>query len=223
MVRHDTHSRRARAPPRRRLGAADGAAGFRSRIRKRASGRQVERAQRRRRHPGARHRCRNADVAPPDGTLPSAHGHRRRDHPRAQPCWLPICRAAARMGRAHIDGHPFGESAMDNATGVAVRSRWHDSLHRRYQMSARPAHPPIQRRGTAWWDRALRRMDAAARSMVMNINSTGRWRIRLTASLRPAFERVTPPGSRSAPWARPTCRLANSDRATRRPRHSAFG
>jgi len=60
----------------------------------------------------------------PDGTLPAAHmvidvdDHPARtrilvaDLPGGGPDWVVVS--------AHIDGHPHGESAMDNATGVAV-------------------------------------------------------------------------------------------------------
>src|SRR6516165_8456882 len=60
----------------------------------------------------------------PDGTLPSARmvidgeDHPARTHmlvadlPGRGPDWVVVS--------AHIDGHPHGESAMDNATGVAV-------------------------------------------------------------------------------------------------------
>jgi hypothetical protein len=60
----------------------------------------------------------------PDGTLPAARmiidgdDHPARTHmlvadlPGRGPDWVVVS--------AHIDGHPYGESAMDNATGVAV-------------------------------------------------------------------------------------------------------
>src|SRR5712692_7891303 len=114
----------------------------------------------------------------PDGTLPPArmvidgddHPARTRmliaDLPGRGPDWVVVS--------AHIDGHPLGESAIDNATGVAV------ALALARLLAPRVAGCPRGLRiclfsaeewgliGSRIW---LERMDAAARrSMVINVN-----------------------------------------------------
>ena len=114
----------------------------------------------------------------PDGTLPNARmvidgdDHPARtsmliaDLPGQGPDWVVVS--------AHIDGHPLGESAIDNATGVAVAL----SLARQLapQVSGCPRGLRICLFSAEEWGLVgsrlwLERMDAAARrSMVMNIN-----------------------------------------------------
>jgi aminopeptidase YwaD len=114
----------------------------------------------------------------PDGTLPAArmiidgedHPARTRilvaDVAGRGPDWVVVS--------AHIDGHPHGESAMDNATGVAVAL----SLARELapQVSECPRGLRICLFSTEEWALIgsriwLKQMDEAARrSMVININ-----------------------------------------------------
>ena len=88
----------------------------------------------------------------PDGTLPTArmvidgedHPARTRmliaDLPGQGSDWVVVS--------AHIDGHPHGESAIDNATGVVVALGLARLLAAaRAEMSARFANMPVQRRG----------------------------------------------------------------------------
>ena len=88
----------------------------------------------------------------PDGTLPTARmvidGE---DHPartRMLIADLPGQRSDWVVVSAHIDGHPHGESAIDNATGVAVTLGLARLLAAaRAEMSARFTNMPVQRRG----------------------------------------------------------------------------
>jgi aminopeptidase YwaD len=114
----------------------------------------------------------------PDGTLPSARmvidgdDHPARtsmliaDLPGRGPDWVVVS--------AHIDGHPHGESAIDNATGVAVALALARLLAP--QVSKCPRGLRICLFSAEEWGLVgsriwLERMDAAARrSMVININ-----------------------------------------------------
>jgi aminopeptidase YwaD len=114
----------------------------------------------------------------PDGTLPTArmvidgddHPARTRmligDLPGRGPDWVVVS--------AHIDGHPHGESAMDNATGVAVALGLARLLAP--QVSGCPRGLRICLFSAEEWGLVgsriwLERMDEAARRlMVININ-----------------------------------------------------
>jgi len=114
----------------------------------------------------------------PDGTLPAAHmvidvdDHPARtrilvaDLPGRGPDWVVVS--------AHIDGHPHGESAMDNATGVSVALGLARLLARHVSECPRGLRLCLFSAeewalvGSRVW---LEQMDAAARrSMVININ-----------------------------------------------------
>jgi aminopeptidase YwaD len=114
----------------------------------------------------------------PDGTLPAArmvidgddHPARTRmliaDLPGRGPDWVVVS--------AHIDGHPHGESAMDNASGVAVALGLARLLAPHVCECARGLRICLFSAeewgliGSRIW---LERMDAAARrSMVINLN-----------------------------------------------------
>jgi hypothetical protein len=134
----------------------------------------------------------------PDGTLPVArmvidgddHPARTRtlvaDLPGRGPDWVVVS--------AHIDGHPHGESAMDNATGVAV------ALGLARLLAPHVSECPRGLRiclfsaeewgliGSRSW---LERMDEAARrSMVINLNLDAVGGAYALAALTSGFERL---------------------------------
>jgi hypothetical protein len=134
----------------------------------------------------------------PDGTLPAARmvidgdDHPARTHmlvadlPGRGPDWVVVS--------AHIDGHPHGESAMDNATGVAV------ALGLARLLAPHVSECPRGLRiclfsaeewgliGSRSW---LERMDEAARrSMVINLNLDAVGGAYALAALTSGFERL---------------------------------
>src|SRR5215468_2642724 len=134
----------------------------------------------------------------PDGTLPAArmvidgddHPARTRmlvaDLPGRGPDWVVVS--------AHIDGHPHGESAMDNATGVAV------ALSLARMLAPHVSECPRGLRiclfsaeewglvGSRIW---LERMDEAARrSMVFNLNLDAVGGAYALTALTSGFERL---------------------------------
>jgi len=134
----------------------------------------------------------------PDGTLPAArmvidgddHPARTRmlvaDLPGRGPDWVVVS--------AHIDGHPHGESAMDNATGVAV------ALSLARLLAPHVCEFPRGLRicvfsaeewgliGSRIW---LERMDEAARrSMVINLNLDSVGGAYALTALTSGFERL---------------------------------
>jgi aminopeptidase YwaD len=153
-----------------------------------------------------------------DGTLPSArvvidgHDHLARtrmlvaDVPGRGPDWVVVS--------AHIDGHPLGESAMDNATGVAVALALARVLAP--HVSGCPRGLRICLFSAEEWGLIgsriwLQRMDDAGRRlMVMNINldSVG-GAFGLTA-LTSGFERLDA-------WVKDTAALAGLPIATHLP------
>jgi aminopeptidase YwaD len=154
----------------------------------------------------------------PDGTLASARmvidgddypGETRMliaDLPGRGPDWVVIS--------AHIDGHPHGESAMDNATGVAVALRLARLLAPRvsgYPRGLRLCLFSAEEWGLIGSRIWLERMDEAARrSMVIDINldSVG-GAFGLTA-LTSGFERLDA-------WVKETAALASLPIATHLP------
>ena len=134
----------------------------------------------------------------PDGTLPAARmvidgdDHPARTHmlvadlPGRGPDWVVVS--------AHIDGHPHGESAMDNATGVAV------ALALARLLAPHVCECPRGLRiclfsaeewglvGSRIW---LERMDEAARrSMVINLNLDSVGGASALTALTSGFERL---------------------------------
>ena len=146
----------------------------------------------------------------PDGTLPTVrmvidgedHPARTRmliaDLPGRGPDWVVVS--------AHIDGHPLGESAIDNATGVAV------ALALARLLAPHVSECPRGLRiclfsaeewglvGSRLW---LERMDAAARrSMVLNLNLDSVGGASGLTALTSGFERLDA-------WVKDTAALAS--------------
>src|SRR6516164_9435984 len=169
----------------------------------------------------------------PDGALPTArividgddHPARTRmliaDLPGRDPDWVVVS--------AHIDGHPHGESAMDNATGVAV------ALGLARLLAPHVAECPRGLRlclfsaeewgliGSRIW---LERMDEAARrSMVINLNLDSVGGAYALTALTSGFERLDAWVKATA--ARAVCRSRRTCRSWPIPtmpilRHTAF-
>jgi aminopeptidase YwaD len=154
----------------------------------------------------------------PDGTLPAARmvidgdDYRARTHvlvadlPGRGPDWVVVS--------AHIDGHPYGESAMDNATGVAV------ALGLARLLAPHVAECPRGLRlclfsaeewgliGSRIW---LERMDEAARrSMVINLNLDSVGGAHALTALTSGFERLDA-------WVKATAARADLPIATHLP------
>jgi len=154
----------------------------------------------------------------PDGTLPAArmvidgddHPARTRmlvaDLPGRGPDWVVVS--------AHIDGHPHGESAMDNATGVAV------ALSLARLLAPHVCEFPRGLRicvfsaeewgliGSRIW---LERMDEAARrSMVINLNLDSVGGAYALTALTSGFERLDA-------WVKATAARADLPIATHLP------
>jgi hypothetical protein len=154
----------------------------------------------------------------PDGTLPAArmvidgddHPARTRmlvaDLPGRGPDWVVVS--------AHIDGHPHGESAMDNATGVAV------ALGLARLLAPHVCECPRGLRicvfsaeewgliGSRIW---LERMDEAARgSMVFNLNLDSVGGAHALTALTSGFERLDA-------WVKATAARADLPIATHLP------
>ena len=155
---------------------------------------------------------------PPDGTLPTARmvidgdDHPARtsmliaDLPGRGPDWVVVS--------AHIDGHPHGESAIDNATGVAVALALARQLAP--QVSGCPRGLRICLFSAEEWGLVgsriwLERMDEAARRlMVINVNLNSVGGASGLTALTSGFERLDA-------WVRDTAALAgSSERASRR-------
>jgi aminopeptidase YwaD len=146
----------------------------------------------------------------PDGTLPTArlvidgddHPARTRtlvaDLPGRGPEWVVVS--------AHIDGHPHGESAIDNATGVAVALALARVLAP--HVSGCPRGLRICLFSAEEWGLIgsriwLERMDAAARrSMVININLDSVGGASGLTALTSGFERLDA-------WVKDTAALAS--------------
>ena len=158
----------------------------------------------------------------PDGTLPTVRmvidgeDHPARtsmliaDLPGRGPDWVVVS--------AHIDGHPLGESAIDNATGVAV------ALALARLLAPRVSECPRGLRiclfsaeewglvGSRLW---LERMDPAARrSMVLNLNLDSVGGASGLTALTSGFERLDA-------WVRDTAALAGEASGQRGPSISA--
>ena len=154
----------------------------------------------------------------PDGTLPAARmlidgdDHPARTHmlvadlPGRGPDWVVVS--------AHIDGHPHGESAMDNATGVAV------ALGVARLLAPHVSECPRGLRlclfsaeewglvGSRIW---LERMDEAARrSMVINLNLDSVGGAYALTALTSGFERLDA-------WVKATAARADLPIATHLP------
>ena len=154
----------------------------------------------------------------PDGTLPAARmvidgdDHPARTHmlvadlPGRGPDWVVVS--------AHIDGHPHGESAMDNATGVAV------ALALARLLAPHVSECPRGLRiclfsaeewsliGSRIW---LERMDEAARrSMVVNLNLDAVGGAYALTALTSGFERLDA-------WVKATAARADLPIATHLP------
>jgi hypothetical protein len=154
----------------------------------------------------------------PDGTLPAArmvidgddHPARTRmlvaDLPGRGPDWVVVS--------AHIDGHPHGESAMDNATGVAV------ALGLARLLASHVCECPRGLRicvfsaeewgliGSRIW---LERMgEAARRSMVFNLNLDSVGGAHALTALTSGFERLDA-------WVKATAARADLPIATHLP------
>jgi aminopeptidase YwaD len=156
----------------------------------------------------------------PDGTLPSARmvidgdDHPARtsmliaDLPGRGPDWVVVS--------AHIDGHPHGESAIDNATGVVVALALARLLAPQVSGCSRGLRICLFSAeewglvGSRIW---LERMDAAARrSMVMNINLDSVGGASGLTALTSGFERLDA-WVKALPIATHLPLMANSDHA----------
>src|SRR5438445_5900156 len=154
----------------------------------------------------------------PDGTLPVARMVIDGDDHRARTCML----IADLPGRgpdwvvvsAHIDGHPHGESAMDNATGVAVALGLGRLLAP--QVSECPRGLRICLFSAEEWGLIgsriwLEQMDEAARrSMVINLNLDAVGGAYALTALTSGFERLDA-------WVKATAARADLPIATHLP------
>ena len=168
----------------------------------------------------------NALRRSPDGTLPSArmvidaddHPAQTRmsiaDVPGRGPNWVVVS--------AHIDGHPHGESAIDNATGVAVAlglARLLAPHVAQYPRGLRICLFSAEEWGLVGSRIWLERLDGAARrSMVININLDSVGGASGLTALTSGFERldawVKDTASRAGlPIATHLPLMANSDHA----------
>jgi len=154
----------------------------------------------------------------PDGTLPAVRMViDAEDHPastRTLIADLPGSGGDWVVASAHIDGHPLGESAIDNATGVAVAV----ALARRLasQVSGCPRGLRVCLFSAEEWGLLgsrlwLERMDATERrSMLININLDSVAGAAGLSALTSGFERLDA-------WARATAARAGLPLATHRP------